>query len=124
MFMPKILLVDDDKIASCLIENFLGKDGFNISTITDGQIASAFIKSNAETPDLVLMDLMLPFVNGFELLKLIRNSPVWQNIPVIMLTSMAQEKTINRAFAAGANDFIFKPFNREEVAQRKTTESI
>lgn len=116
--MPKILLVDDDKIVSRLLEDQLKKDGFQISTLTEGQSASVFIKNNIEPPDLVLLDLMLPFVDGFELLNLIRNSPTWQKVPVIMLTSKGQEKTVARAFEAGVNDYILKPFSREEITRR------
>lgn len=116
--MAKILLVEDDRIVSRLIENLLHRKGHIVSTIADGRSASAYINSNAGSPDVVLLDLMLPFVDGFELLYLIRKDPHWQNIPVIMLTSKGQEKNIVRAFELGANDYILKPFNREEVAIR------
>ena len=116
--MTKILLVEDDRIVSRLIENLLQRKGYSISTLADGRSASAFINSNSETPDLVLLDLMLPFIDGFEILNLMRANPTWQNVPVIMLTSKGQEKNIVRAFELGANDYILKPFNREEVAIR------
>jgi DNA-binding response OmpR family regulator len=61
---------------------------------------------------------MLPFVDGFELLKQIRSKPNWTELPIIMLTSKAQEKNIVRALEAGANDYIVKPFQPEELVAR------
>ena len=116
--MAKILLVEDDLIVSRLIENLLQRKGHSISTLADGRSASAFVDDSSEIPDLVLLDLMLPFVDGFEVLSLIRKNPKWNKIPIIMLTSKGQEKNIVRAFELGANDYILKPFNREEVAIR------
>lgn len=116
--MAKILLVEDDRIVSRLIENLLHRKGHTICTLADGRVASAFIRNDYDIPDIVLLDLMLPFVDGFELLTYIRQNPRWNNVPVIMLTSKGQEKNIVRAFELGANDYILKPFNREEVAIR------
>lgn len=116
--MAKILLVEDDRIVSRLIENHLQRKGHIIRTLADGRSASAFVNSDLELPDLVLLDLMLPFVDGFEILTSIRQNPRWDKIPVIMLTSKGQERNIVRAFELGANDYILKPFNREEVAVR------
>jgi DNA-binding response OmpR family regulator len=116
--MPKILIVDDDLIVSRLIENLLQRKGYSISTLADGRVASTFINNTTEIPDLVILDLMLPFVDGFELLNIIRKNPIWQNVPAIILTSKGQERNIIRAFESGVNDYIVKPFNREEVAIR------
>jgi DNA-binding response OmpR family regulator len=116
--MAKILLVEDDRIVSRLIENLMQRKGHFIRTVADGRTASEFVNNGWEIPDLVLLDLMLPFVDGFDILSLIRANPRWENVPVIMLTSKGQEKNIIRAFELGANDYILKPFNREEVAVR------
>lgn len=116
--MAKILLVEDDKIASRLIENLLHRKGHFVRTIADGRSAVTYVKNGFEIPEVVLLDLMLPFVDGFEILSFIRQNPRWDNIPIIMLTSKGQEKNIVRAFELGANDYILKPFNREEVAVR------
>ncbi len=116
--MPKILLVDDDRIVSRLIESLLQRKGYSMSRLADGRVASTFINDAKDLPDLVLLDLMLPFIDGFELLNMIRKHPVWKNIPVIMISSKGQEKNIIRAFELGADDYIVKPFNREEVAIR------
>lgn len=116
--MAKILLVEDDRIVSRLIENLLQRKGHYISTLADGRSASAFVNDSSEIPDLVLLDLMLPFVDGYEILSLIRENPKWDKIPVIMLTSKGQEKNVVRAFELGADDYILKPFSREEVAIR------
>jgi two-component system, OmpR family, alkaline phosphatase synthesis response regulator PhoP len=116
--MSKILLVDDDKIVSRLIESLLQRKGYSMSSLADGRVASNFINDSKDLPDLVLLDLMLPFVDGFELLNLIRKNLLWKDVPVIMISSKGQEKNIVRAFELGADDYIVKPFSREEVAIR------
>lgn len=116
--MAKILLVEDDRVVSRLIENLLYRKGHLVRILADGRSAFDFITDGGEIPDLVLLDLMLPFIDGFALLKYIRAVPRWQNVPIIMLTSKGQEKVIVRAFELGANDYILKPFNREELAVR------
>jgi DNA-binding response OmpR family regulator len=116
--MAKILLVEDDRVASRLIENLLYRKGHTLRILADGRSAFDFISSGQEIPDLVLLDLMLPFIDGFALLKFIRSNSLWQKVPIIMLTSKGQEKNIVRAFELGADDYILKPFNREELAVR------
>jgi DNA-binding response OmpR family regulator len=69
-------------------------------------------------PELILLDVMLPFIDGFELLEQIRSKQNWSNVPIIMLTSKAQEKNIVRALEAGADDYIVKPFQPEELVAR------
>jgi DNA-binding response OmpR family regulator len=71
-----------------------------------------------EPPQLILLDVMLPFIDGFELLEQIRSKPEWSEVPVIMLTSKGQEKNIVRALEGGADDYIVKPFQPEELVAR------
>ncbi len=83
----------------------------------DGRLASAMIEEIVP-PELILLDVMLPFIDGFELLEQIRSKQNWSNVPIIMLTSKAQEKNIVRALEAGADDYIVKPFQPEELVAR------
>jgi two-component system, OmpR family, alkaline phosphatase synthesis response regulator PhoP len=116
--MPSILIVEDDKIVSRVVERLLQRKGYTTQTIDDGKNAAAFINDCLVAPDLVLLDLMLPFVDGFSLLEMIRKSPICRKVPVIMLTSKGQETNILRAFDCGVDDYVVKPFNREELAAR------
>jgi len=69
-------------------------------------------------PAVIVMDVMLPYVSGFELIIEIRQTPGWERVPVIMLTSKSQESDVLRAFDAGVNDYVVKPFRPEEFVAR------
>jgi DNA-binding response OmpR family regulator len=114
---PSIMIIEDDRIISGLLQHILARRGYQIHVALDGRMAIAMIEE-IEPPHLILLDVMLPFVDGFELLKQIRSKPNWTELPIIMLTSKAQEKNIVRALEAGANDYIVKPFQPEELVAR------
>jgi DNA-binding response OmpR family regulator len=114
---PSIMIIEDDRIISGLLQHILARRGYQIHVALDGRMATAMIEE-IEPPHLILLDVMLPFVDGFELLKQIRSKPNWTELPIIMLTSKAQEKNIVRALEAGANDYIVKPFQPEELVAR------
>ena len=83
----------------------------------DGRQATKMLE-DTNPPKLVILDIMLPFIDGFELIKRIRNKPSWEKIPIMMLTSKTQERDIVRALDSGANDYIFKPFQSQELIAR------
>jgi DNA-binding response OmpR family regulator len=114
---PVILIVEDDHIVASLLEHTLARRGYSIRLAADGRTAARFI---AEQPpaSLVLLDVMLPFVDGFELIDQIRAHPSWRDVPVVMLTSKAQEDSVVRALEAGASDYILKPFRPQELVAR------
>jgi len=112
-----VLVIEDDQIISSLLEHILTRRGYEVHVARDGRAASAMIEE-LEPPQLILLDVMLPFSDGFELLQQIRLKKNWSEIPIIMLTSKGQEKDIVRAFDAGANDYIVKPFQPEELVAR------
>ena len=114
---PSIMIIEDDRIISGLLQHILARRGYQIHVALDGRMATAMIEE-IEPPHLILLDVMLPFVDGFELLKQIRSKPNWTELPIIMLTSKAQEKNIVRALEAGADDYIVKPFQPEELVAR------
>lgn len=95
----------------------LKRDGFLVHVARDGQEAKNFIETSAP-PDIVLLDVMLPFFDGFALVTLLRAEPDWKNTPVIMLTAKTQERDIVRALEAGANDYMLKPFQPAELLAR------
>lgn len=111
------LVVEDDEHISHLLQFMLKRDGFVVSVARDGRQAKDFIETSTP-PDIVLLDVMLPFFDGFSLVAILRTQPGWKNTPVIMLTAKTQERDIVRALDAGANDYILKPFQPAELLAR------
>lgn len=112
-----IFVVEDDPIISRLLEHLFARRGYVVHLATDGQAAADLIE-NAAMPALIILDVMLPFVDGFELIKRVRQKPAWAQVPIIMLTSKAREESIVRALDAGATDYVIKPFQPEELMAR------
>ncbi len=115
---PRIALVveDDDQIAY-LLRFILEREGFKVELASDGRVAQDLIAHGAP-PALVLLDVMLPFVDGYQLLATIRAKDGWENVPVLMLTAKSQEKDIVRALDSGAADYMVKPFKPDELRSR------
>ena len=112
-----VLVIEDDPVVSRLVEHLLMRRGFVVRVASDGLQAQTLLKS-MPPPAVVVMDVMLPYVSGFELISEIRQAPAWKGVPVIMLTSKSQERDGLRAFDAGANDYVVKPFRPEEFVAR------
>jgi len=114
---PTVLVAEDDEHISHLLTFMLKREKYLVHQARDGRQAKAFIESNPP-PAMVLLDVMLPFFDGFALLGLLREQPAWKNTPVIMLTAKTQEQDIVRALSAGANDYVLKPFQPAELLAR------
>lgn len=115
--VPAVLIVEDDQIIATLLEHLLKRRGFVTNWAGDGQQALAFLDT-LPPPALVLLDIMLPFLDGFELIQRIRGTAGWEDTPIIMLTSKTQERNVVRALDAGASDYVVKPFQPEELMAR------
>ena len=111
----KILAVDDDNFNLQILQAMLQGSGALIHTAVDGRQALDFIDANSDV-DIVLLDLQMPVMNGYEALEKIKNNPSLINLPVIVVTADQQEVT--KVLALGANDFIPKPFNPDELKLR------
>ena len=113
----KIVVIDDEPANVALLEAMLADGGYTrVKTITDSRLA---IETCVEfEPDLVLLDLMMPYVDGFTILESLRESAAEAFLPVIVLTADANEATKLRALRAGATDFLLKPFDQLEVLLR------
>jgi DNA-binding response OmpR family regulator len=111
------IVVEDDADIGKLLEFILEREGFRVTLCSDGR-AGAVRLASADIPSLVILDVMLPYMNGYELLALVRKSPAWQKVPVLMLTSKSREGDIVRALDAGANDYVTKPFQPAELRAR------
>ena len=114
--VEKILAVDDELDILQLIEMTLISDGFEVVTASNG--IEALEKARIHTPDLILLDLMMPEMDGFEVIKNLKQTPEMKNIPVIMLTARAQAHERIEGLSAGADDYITKPFELEELKLR------
>jgi DNA-binding response OmpR family regulator len=112
-----VMIIEDDLIVARLLGHTLSQRGFTVNLAGDGKAAFETV-ANQPPPRLVLLDIILPFYDGFEVLDKIRNQKTWQNVPIIMLTSKTQEPSVVRAFNAGADDYITKPFQIEELMAR------
>jgi two-component system alkaline phosphatase synthesis response regulator PhoP/two-component system response regulator VicR len=112
--MPKhVLAVDDETNIRRLIEVNLLRAGYRVTTACDGQ--DALDKLGRERPDMVLLDVMMPRIDGFELLRRLKADPDTADIPVLMLTAKAQDADIFRGLKSGADFYLTKPFNPQEL---------
>jgi DNA-binding response OmpR family regulator len=114
---PTILVVEDDVHIAQVLTFMLERQGYRVIYADDGRAAVQHIVSGP-VPDLILLDVMLPFVDGFGVLGLIRARAGWESVPVLMLTAKNGEQDTVRALDAGANDFIIKPFQPLELLAR------
>ncbi|MFV8834221.1 response regulator transcription factor [Aquisalimonas sp. APHAB1-3] len=114
--IPRILLIEDDADIIYLIRFMLERQGYTVDPRTDGRDALDALPGCV--PDLILSDVMLPYIDGLELVRRFREQPGWEHLPMVMLTARANETDIVRAFDAGADDYIVKPFQPDELLAR------
>ena len=112
-----ILMVEDDPAIAGLVRFRLEREGFVVRHASDGEQALKEF-DNPEVPDLVLMDVMLPYRNGYELLGDLRARPAFASVPVLMLTSRGREQDVVKGLGGGANDYVLKPFRPAELLAR------
>jgi two-component system phosphate regulon response regulator PhoB len=111
-----ILVVDDEKAIRDMVRLTLEKEGFNVVEAPDTRIAKTEIAD--KTPDLILLDWMLPESSGIDFAKTIRKDKVLQHVPIIMLTAKAEEENRVKGFACGVDDYVVKPFSPRELVAR------
>lgn len=107
--MANILVIDDSPTVSSTVGWMLRGQGHKVSVARDG--LSALNTLRTCHPDLVLLDILLPHVDGIQLCSLIRADPQYTDLPIIMLSGVSNDADIERAFQAGANDYVVKPVN-------------
>ncbi|HBZ86160.1 MAG TPA: hypothetical protein DEO67_03360 [Candidatus Edwardsbacteria bacterium] len=111
-----VLIVEDDERISRIMSNVLGTGGYLTHTIMNGLEAVEFMKDN--TPDLIILDLMLPGLDGMEVLKRVRESPLTMEVPVIVVTALDDFKTKIKGLYIGADDYLVKPVKSLELLAR------
>lgn len=114
---PTILVIEDEEDIAFLIRFMLERQQYAVEHVADGRQAMDYLAQSAP-PDLVLMDIMLPYHDGIEIIQRLRSTPGWQSLPVLMLTAKAREADIVKALELGADDYVTKPFQPEELLAR------
>ncbi|HDZ49641.1 hypothetical protein LCGC14_1438880 [marine sediment metagenome] len=112
----KIVLAEDEPQIARLIEFKLKKEGYQVIWKENGEEALKAIK--ADKPDLILLDIMMPVMDGYEVLRRVKEDENLKSIPVVMLTARAQEKDVVKGIDLGAEDYITKPFHPAELLAR------
>ena len=115
--MSRILIVEDDDDLVNLATHWLERAGYAVEHASDGAAALTLLK-NDPLPALVLLDIMLPKIDGFEVLRRIRADARTKRLPVVMVTSFSRDKDANRAREIGANDYIVKPLMESDFLKR------
>ncbi len=114
--MPKIMIVDDDKQATTLLEKILAVEGYE--SITVNESANAVEMAKSTNPDLFLLDLMMPDPDGFKLCKILRADQYFSKTPIIIISALDDNGSRVMALGAGANAYITKPFHIDDLALR------
>jgi two-component system, OmpR family, alkaline phosphatase synthesis response regulator PhoP len=105
---PYVLIVEDDRSIALSLEYFLCQEGFQVAVVDDGKDVLPSLEGRR--PDVILLDVMLPSHDGFELCQMIRARPEWETIPIIIVSAKGRDVDIEKGFSMGATDYIIKPF--------------
>lgn len=116
MAKPTILVIEDEEAIQELVRYNLDKEGYSVVTVASGE--EGLERAGAPAPDLVVLDLMLPGIDGLDVCKLLKSNPKTQPIPVVMLTAKGEESDIVTGLELGADDYITKPFSPRVLIAR------
>lgn len=111
-----VLVVEDDRALAGVLEYNLKSEGFNVTCAMDGQ--DALNQARAKTPDLVLLDVMIPVIDGIQVCRQLRSESATRNTPIIMLTAKGEETDQVVGFSVGADDYVTKPFSVRVLLER------
>lgn len=111
-----ILVVEDEPNIVLSLQFIMKKAGFEVRVARDGEEALAAVQSKA--PDLILLDLMIPKRDGYDVCQTIRANPAWQDIYIIMLTAKGRDVDREKGIALGANDYVTKPFSTRDLTEK------
>jgi len=114
--MPSILVVEDEVAIAENIVALLAAHGYKMSSCGDGYEALELARKSP--PDLVLLDVMLPRLSGFEICKLLRADPRTEKVKIIMVTGLDRGGDVEKAFASGADDYLVKPFDSDRLLKK------
>lgn len=114
--MARVLVVDDEPNIVLSLEFLMQQAGFEVITAGDGEQALAHVAGQA--PDLVLLDISLPGISGFDVLEQLRSDPTYARLPIIMLTAHGREVEREKGMALGADDYVTKPFSTQALVDK------
>lgn len=109
----RVMVVDDDPDALALIERILTDEGFELIKVSNA--TEVGLKAAQLSPDLILLDFLMPEINGFEVCKALRDNELTRSMPIMAVTCLTKEKDIERIFACGADEYLAKPFKVEDL---------
>jgi DNA-binding response OmpR family regulator len=112
----KILVVDDEVNITQILEFSIGSEGYEVITALNGE--EAVDKARREQPDLIILDIMMPKIDGYEACRILKANPLTKNIPVVLLTAKGRDIDKRLGFEVGATDYIVKPFSPNKLVDR------
>ena len=113
----RALVVEDNEHVCYMLEFILRRAGYEVHAVANGRDAQAAV-ANLEPVDVIVLDLMLPYISGYQLISEIRENADWQHVPIVVLSGKVMEHDIVKALDLGANDYVTKPFRPEELLAR------
>jgi two-component system alkaline phosphatase synthesis response regulator PhoP len=112
----KVLVVDDEVNITQILEFSIGAEGFEVITAQNGE--EAIEKARREQPDLIILDIMMPKIDGYEACRILKANPLTKNIPVVLLTAKGRDIDKRLGMEVGATDYIVKPFSPNRLIER------
>jgi len=116
LIQKHIIVIEDEKDILDVLEYNLKREGFRVSTSSDGKVGLKMVRQ--DKPDLVLLDIMLPEIDGLEICRILKSEPSTSAIPVIMVTAKEEESDVVLGLGLGADDYVTKPFSPKELIAR------
>ena len=116
MAKGKILVVDDEINITQILEFSIGAEGYEVITAANGE--EAIDKARREQPDLIILDIMMPKIDGYEACRILKANPLTKNIPVVLLTAKGRDIDKKLGYEVGATDYIVKPFSPNKLVDR------
>lgn len=113
-----IFVIEDDEELGPLLKFIFERQGFTVTLFADGRSAARMIDVTPHPPALVLLDVMIPYANGYSTMSKMRHRQGWEAVPIVMLSGLSAEEDVVRAFELGANDYLTKPFQPAELLAR------
>ena len=116
MSQPHVLIADDDPLLRAILEHKLAAAGYTVTSVENGR--EALERTELDRPAIVVLDAMMPVMDGFEALRRIKANPTLHDVEVVMLTALKREADVVSALKLGAADYLAKPFNPDELVAR------
>lgn len=113
----RALVIDHNEHVAYMLRFMLERAGYDVIVAANGRDAQTVVE-NVAPVDVVLLDLILPYVSGYQLIAELRDDPAWQDVPIVVLSSKVLEDDVVRALDLGANDYVTKPFRPQELLAR------